>query len=191
MHSSGARRRPLLLGPWAALGGILLALLTVVGGGCFYSRRYHPSPGYEQILYARAHRNVSPADVRITLERYRQDMVMWTGVVTTVERLGGSGNLRVTVDHRYWNEMEYWSPDGVYVRLWPEGEGQFACNFVPQYGVPAGRVAQVNDMVIAYGWPRGVTPDGTVIMECPFLRTHGPGHYETEAGPTLVVEAGG
>lgn len=164
-----------------AQGGALVALIAVGMIGCFYSRRYQPSPGYEQVLYARAHRDIDPAAVRVAPERYRQRLVMWTGVITAVGRLGGSGNLRVTVEHRYWNELEYWSPDGVYVRLWPRGEGRFACTFVPEHGVPPGRVAQVDDMIIAYGWPKGVNDDGTVVLDCPFLRTHGPGHYELES----------
>lgn len=160
----------------------LVALLCVAGTGCWYSRRYQPSTGYEQILYARAHRDIDPAAVRIVPERYRQELVMWTGVVSAVEPLGASGNLRVTVEHRYWNALEYWSRDGIYVRLWPRGEGRFACNFVPERGVRPTQIAQVDDMIIAYGWPRGVAADGTVVMECPFMRTHGPGHFTIEPG---------
>jgi len=162
VHASSRNHRTRSRTGAAALGAVLLLLVGLGSTGCFYSRRYKPSPGYEQILYARAHRDLDPIEVRIAPERYRERLVMWTGVVTAVDRPGSSANLRVTIEHRYWDELEYWSEDGVYVRLWPRGEGNFACTFVPEHGVPAAQVAQADDMIIAYGCR---VPDPTPVDE--------------------------
>jgi len=72
---------------------IVLLLLTTVWmlwlcgcpGAVPGSRLYQPLPKWEAKFFAEARRDVFPRDVRQNPQRFRDDLVVWTGIIKKIE----------------------------------------------------------------------------------------------------------
>jgi hypothetical protein len=152
----------------------VLSSLVAAGllAGCFapHSKRYAPEGAAEGALFPKARRDIYPDDVRSNPAEYESQTVLWTGIVRRVDEVE-PGKYRLLVEHHYWDWIEDYSIQTEIAFLSPRGEGQFECRFAGAQNVARDQIARVPDMAIVYGVPRGLGPDGTIIMACPFYKT--------------------
>ncbi len=116
--------------PWV----VGLSIAGVVGALAlgFFSLRSTPGPndwtpqsreGRE--LYARARRDVWPEHVLASPAKYRDVLVVWSGIVREHQVTPDGQQLRTVLDHRYWDFREDRGPQPERYFLSPRGEGAF------------------------------------------------------------------
>ena len=147
-----------------------------------HSKTYTPEKGsFEAKLLENSRADLFPDDVRKDIRMYREQLVVWTGIV---KRSFVSGAAIVTdYEHHYWDFVEDYGPQKERVFLSPKGEGNFRCiQKVSEFGgkekaplPPAGYLA------IVYGVVDRLDKDGTVLLRCPPLtKTLGPEKFATD-----------
>jgi hypothetical protein len=150
--------------------GILMSIGTGVllhgcAGAIPGSRAYTPLPKFEARFFGEAKRDVFPDDVRKQPERFKDVLVVWTGVIRSIDYFndGTSRVARITASHAYFDWIEDRGIQRERFFLSPRGEGEFAVawraespperQFVDQFAV--------GDFIVAYGKPASVR-DGVV-----------------------------
>jgi hypothetical protein len=121
------------------------------------SRVYQPTKGREVAAAEHADRHVYPADVRDQPQLHAKDMVVWAGILKSheVTEADGAATLVMTVEHRYYDWIEDFSPAPERYFLSPRGEGIFQAS----WSMPRAQFQRMSrdlhdgDMVIAYGHP--------------------------------------
>lgn len=140
--------------------GYLFCLLTsslFAFGAIPGSRPYAPLPKFEAKFFVEARRDLFPDDIRKEPDRFKDVLVAWTGVITSIDYFndGTSQVARLTADHCYFDWIEDVSLQRQRFFPSPRGEGQFAVAW--RVDTPADRqfIGQfaVGDLLIAYGNP--------------------------------------
>jgi hypothetical protein len=143
-------------------GAVLLAAVVSVEAAppvppLVGSRVYQPIKGPEAAAAEHADRYVYPADVRDQPQLHAKDMVVWAGILKSHEITGAdaAATLVMTVEHRYYDWIEDFSPAPERYFLSPRGEGIFQASWSmsrQQFERMSGDVHD-GDMVIVYGHP--------------------------------------
>jgi hypothetical protein len=163
----------------------IVVVLTIGCGVTYSSRRYRPENDDEARLFAKAHRDVFPDDIRQDIEKHRPTLVLWSGIIKQAE-IGEQRNvLRVLIEHHYWDWIEDYGPQKAIAFLSPRGEGRFECRIPVQASKLNEGIPRLGDMAIVYGTPARSTNDGVLVMDCVTLRSFKKDFYSTE-----IVEYG-
>jgi hypothetical protein len=131
------------------------------------SRVYQPTGDPEARVFERAARDVYPDDVRAEPQRYVKILVAWPGILRSHElkKDDDTATLKLTLEHRYFDWIEDFSPRRERYFLSPRGEGTFratwsmsraALDAMPQ-------TLHKGDMLLVYGYPAEVR-DRTVSV---------------------------
>lgn len=159
------------------LTGLLLpGCLGLMQGG---ARDYRPESSREELLFAKARRDVFPEDVRKHLDRYRNELLVWSGIVKLTSRQpGNQGRVwNLIIAHHYWDWIEELGRQGELAVLSPRGEGFFQCS------QPLADAAKPYDpqeeMVIVYGYPEKVLETDIVEVHCVSVRSFYRTYYST------------
>ncbi len=92
------------LGLLVVLGAIaLVGLVFVTAPG---SRKWEPRTPEGRELYGLARRDVWPSDVRAAPEKYRDAVVVWSGLVREHRVSADQQRLRTVIEHHYWDFIE-------------------------------------------------------------------------------------
>jgi hypothetical protein len=167
----------------AGLGLLVLGVLAVsvfartLAPG---SKPWAPRSPEGRELYRAARRDVWPSQVRTAPENYRDVTVVWSGLVKERELSADRQQLRVVLEHHYWDFIE---DDGLQREkyfLSPRGEGEFSFEEPnsPQVHDPA--YLPVGAMAVIFGKPRAVSADGDVQLELAWTITFPPHSFATD-----------
>jgi hypothetical protein len=128
------------------------------------SRPYTPRSGEEQALLRTARRDVFPGDVRRDLGAHAGELVGWTGIVTEKRRVEHPEGveLRILIEHHYWNWREDFGTQQQVAFLSPRGEGSFQVSFIADASSEDPRFLPAGDMAVVYGTPKRL--DGDVVV---------------------------
>lgn len=184
MRGAGRRMRPLL--ERLSRLGILSVASLILFQGCLAAPRsqaYGPHDADEQQLFSLARRDIFPRDVRAEPERYRSQLVLWSGVIVgrRVRHAPEGDVLELLIEHHYWDWTEHYEHGGENVFLSPRGEGLFGCSFPSSDTHQEWASAEEHEMAIVYGVPDGITDDGVVQLHCAVLRSLRQEFYTTAA----------
>ena len=150
------------------------------GGTPPQPRPYKTKNEQEARLFAEARRDLLPEDVRKASDAHAGTLVLWAGILRSIGT-GGPRTVRLGVAHHYWDWIEDHG-QGV-VALSPRGEGRFDClseQEDPEASIDhLAQYAQPGDLIVAYGHPAGVSPDGTVQLRCRFFRLFPKSRFST------------
>jgi hypothetical protein len=143
-------------------------------------RLYHPENSREELLWAKARRDVFPEDVRRRIEAYRGELLVWPGIITLVHQDAGNQGPSSTliIAHHYWDWVE--QPGGRQERVWlsPRGEGFFQC--ARPLTESAARADVRDELAVVYGYPERVLDNDIVHMRCVDLRRFHRSAYATD-----------
>ncbi len=135
------------------LVGFMLALT-----GC--TRHYKPVSRWERSVYAAARKDVYPDDVRSAPTKYREDLLVWPGIISraNITERGDTLWADITIEHHFYD----WLVDSSFKKYWlsPKGEGVFtaAWSMPKEWGLEEARKhIRPGEMVIVYGHPEGVS----------------------------------
>jgi len=147
------------------------------------SRQYRPLPKWEARFYAQARQDVFPQDVRQNPERFKNTLIVWTGIIKRIERVqhNSSPFVRFIVEHHYFDWIEdfgaqrerfFVSPrgEGYFTAIWPDSEEDFP--FLEQFSV--------GDFLIAYGYPSVIYNETVGLEPTQNLRAIKPRWYRTD-----------
>lgn len=169
---------------------VLTGLLQACAALMPVPRAYRPENSREEVLWAKARRDVFPEDVRKRPEAFRNELMAWPGVITLADREAGKqGRVwKLILAHHYWDWTEQTGRPAERVLLSPRGEGFFQCM------QPALDSAKPYDpreeFAVVYGYPEKVLDNDVIQMHCVSLRTFHRSTYTTEAveyGRTYVL----
>ena len=165
---------------------MFLLLLFLLLTGCPKimpsSEAYLPTHGsYEGTLWSKARRDVFPEDVRQRPEDYKDQVLLWTGIVQAT-RLNG-GTIITDYEHHYWDWVLDYGTQQQIAFLSPRGEGKFRCiqkleyfgeNFVPS-------LPPVGSMAIVYGTVQQLESGSIVSLDCaPLIKVLPPEKFATD-----------
>ncbi len=170
--------------------------LAALAGGCArpapqeedrQARPYWPRSEAEQEAFERARRDVFPDDVRRDPAAHAAELLLWSGILKNVEVPAGGRTVHLLVEHHYWDWIED-RGDGL-AHPSPRGEGMFEC--LCEFPSPENAAAFLarppasGRMIVVYGTPDGLTPEGVV-------RLHGRHFYtfRPERFPMDVLDYG-
>jgi hypothetical protein len=135
---------------------LLIAVLTFLLCGCPGTGVYQPLPKWEAKFFAQARRDVFPQDVRQNPERFKNTLVVWTGIIKKIEYVQHSSTpfVQFTVEHHYFSWIGHSTILGEKYLVSPRGEGYFT-SIWPNSSEDAPFLKQfaVGDFLIAYGFP--------------------------------------
>ena len=176
-------------------GGLAALLLCVLLQACSawlpLPQPYRPQSSREEVLLAKARRDLFPEDVRRRLEAYRNELVAWPGVVTLANREPGRQGRSWTLilAHHYWDWTEQPGRAGQRVLLSPRGEGFFQCS------QPVADSTRPYDprgeLTIVYGYPEKVLDNEIIQLHCVHTRAFHPSTFSTnvlEYGRNYVLK---
>jgi hypothetical protein len=139
---------------------IVMGVITAVSGCAGVvpgSRPYTPLPKFEAKFFGQAKRDVFPDDVRKQPERFKDVLVVWTGIIRSVDyhNDGMSRVARITAEHVYFDWIEDFGIQHERFFLSPRGEGLFAAAWRIESPSDQQFIEQcaVGDLLIAYGKP--------------------------------------
>ena len=171
--------QPSITSPWFQL------LLVVVLAGCGARAGdypFHPRDASEERAFASARRDILPTEVRAAPAKYRETLLLWSGVVvaSAVREQAGQKVLLVLFEHHYWDWMMYRGPHGHMAYVSPLGEGMFQC-VSPAENLRLGEeVLPLADFAAVYGVPTAVNEQGVVMLSCVLIRTGEHDAYTTK-----------
>lgn len=162
--------------------GLILSVCVLQGcGGLMQSiRPYRPANSREELLWAKARRDVFPEDVRRRLEPYRNELLAWPGIISlATQEPGHQGRgWKLIIAHHYWDWTEQSGRPAERVLLSPRGEGFFQCV------QPALDSAKPHDpreeLAIVYGYPEKVLENDIIQMHCVDIRSFHRSAYATD-----------
>ena len=135
---------------------VLLGLLSLVGCASVEQGSYRPVKGKEKQAFARADRDVSPADVRKDFQALENTEVAWAGIIKDVQFNETERTIQVAfqIEHRGFDWKNHGG--GKPFRLSAEGDGLFRAGWVvdkPTRISYLKMLAAPGDMLIVYGKP--------------------------------------
>jgi len=152
----------------------LLLVFALVGCGARAGDYpFHPRDADEERAFAAARKDILPTDVRADPAKYRETLLLWSGVViaSAVREQAGQKVLLALFEHHYWDGMIYRDPHGHMAYVSPRGEGMFQC-VSPAENLRLGEeVLPLANLAAVYGVPTAVNEQGVVMMRCTLIRT--------------------
>ncbi len=140
---------------------MLAVVLAAAVSGCATngsgsSRAYTPPDKADREVFAKAHKDVYPKQVRENPARYRDVSIAWAGIVKDVDVVRGKSGVTVVVlvEHHYfdWIEDHGAQPEAFF--LSPRGEGNFVIFLEPKREMTqeeARRLLPAGMMLVAVG----------------------------------------
>ncbi len=158
-----------------------LLALAVTSGACMMpsAAPYRPATDDEGQLYARARRDVLPADVRNDPESTSNTLVGWTGIVREIRT--SDQETTFVVEHFYWDWMLDFGTQSPRIFLSQQGEGTFQFSVVGRDGEWLAEHSTAGDMLVVYGMPTRVAhPDAIVVLRYVHARGFPEHLYSTD-----------
>ena len=105
-----------------------------------------------------------PDDVRHFFGQGKSNaaLVAWAGILR--EKSSSNGNAQLLVEHHYWDWINDYGTQSTRIFLSPRGEGQFRFALGGDEGQWLMNQAKEGQMLIVYGVPTGMDPDGAIVL---------------------------
>ena len=162
----------------------ILLLLSGCPGPLPGSLPYQPLPKWERQFFEKADRDIYPNDVRKSPEKYEKTLVAWPGIIKiiTIDTENGSQIARFTIEHHYFDWIEDNGIQRERYFLSPRGEGLFALAWRVDTQEDKLLIQQfdVDDMIIAYGYPSLIKDDLIGFYPTQNIRAVKPKWYRTD-----------
>jgi hypothetical protein len=143
------------------------------------TRLYQPASEEEKQIYLNINKNIWPDDVRQDIEKYKNMLVGWVGIIEKVT-VDYSNNdhyiLGIHIKHYYYDWIEDFGVGYKPIKLSSEGEGYIFCNYYMKrdWDPEVIRILAddiLDDCAILYCSPLEIIEDGIVNVTVKYLRT--------------------
>jgi hypothetical protein len=146
--------------------GLLFASTIVFAGG---SRQYQPISELENRFYQNIDKNIWPDDVREDIDLYKNTLVGWVGIIERfmIDETNDEYNIiSFYVKHHYYDWIENLDSENIPIRLSPDGEGYFVCNFYATKRADISDLTEdiIGDCIINYGSPIGINNEVIILF---------------------------
>ena len=147
------------------------------------AKPYEPLTKQEAQLLSRARRDFLPEDARYFFAkqiegRSNAELVAWAGILR--EKRSSNGTPRFVVEHRYWDWINDYGTQSTRIFLSARGEGLFHFALAGDEGQWLMKQAEEGQMLIVYGVPIGVDPDGAIDLRYVHARGIPQSMYATD-----------
>lgn len=161
-----------------------ILLLSGCPGPLPGSLPYQPLPKWERQFFEKAKRYIYPNDIRKSPQTYKETLVVWPGIIKSIniDTENGSQIARFIIEHHYFDWIEDQGIQREMYFLSPRGEGFFALAW-PVYTQDDKLFIQqfdVDDMIIAYGYPGLIKDDLIGFYPAQNIRAVKPKWYRTD-----------
>ena len=138
------------------------------------SRLYRPVSEYENQFYQKIDKNIWPDDIRNNIDSFKETLVGWVGIVEKfmIDTTNEEYNIIMFyVRHHYYDWIEDFGIGNKPIRLSPDGEGYFVCNYLTRKEFDTDELTKdiIGDCIMNYGYPLYIDDD-TIIMSTNYLR---------------------
>jgi hypothetical protein len=159
---------------------VVLALCGVIG--CPHSSIYRPSAERLRAYDEQADRWFFPDDVRRDPDAASQKKLLWTGIIREQTRVSTPRGdaIEFRVEHHYWDFVLDYGAQLAHAFLSPRGEGSFVVRVSANELEADPKNFREGWMLLAWGSPHGVLPDGTVRLDMQASSGFPPGFFSTE-----------
>jgi hypothetical protein len=162
--------------------------LLLFFSGCFElfpgTQLYKPLPKWERQFFEKASRDIYPNDVRKSPEKYEKTLVVWTGIIKSINNDTENGYqiARFTIEHHYFDWIEDRGIQREKYFLSPRGEGLYALAWRvdTQEDKLFRQQFAVDDMMIAYGYPSMIKDELIGFYPTQNIRSIKPKWYSTD-----------
>lgn len=168
------------------LPAIILVSLALVLCSCNpLVREYQPVAEKEKRAYEIADRYIFPGDVRKAPADYKDTTVAWTGVVVDREFITHPRTIeiRYTLRHHYYDWVEDFNNSKEKMFLSSRGEGTFVTSWRLKSLAKIEKLKHISDvgaLIIAYGKPSGVNPQGDVVLSAKYIKVLKENKFRTD-----------
>lgn len=166
------------------LAVIIFLALSLTACNSPGSHPYQPRPKWESGFFKDARRDVFPDDVRQSLNRYKQTLVAWPGIIKSIKyRIENNSRVAtITAEHHYFDWIEDRGAQREIFFLSPRGEGEFvvAWGEYTEEDITFLKQFAVGDMLIAYGQPSEIRDKAIGLHPLMNIRSIKPMWFRTD-----------
>jgi len=146
---------------------------------------YQPCSEWEIEEYKKANVYVFPDDIRDSLNKYRDTVVAWPGIIQAhnFAPYEDRVDLELVLEHHYYDWLEDFSIQREKIFLSPRGEGLFYAIWPLKKDVDIEEFDKSvlnGDLVIVYGYPDTIFSDSTIMVRSTYIRSFLENYFRTD-----------
>jgi len=159
---------------------IVISLINIFFlAGCMApnSKLYSPKSKTEISLFKKAKKKIFPNDIKKNINKYSNTLVVWTGILKH-SHWENNSTAKFIIEHHYWDWIEDYSIQKEVAFVSPRGEGIFTCT--KRSTQINAELPEVESFAIVYGYPKRISKNGEIILDCKGISFTDKGWYATD-----------